>query len=448
MVPTPAIDRRLQRLASAFTPEWLAGQRWYRAKSRRLATVSLLDAAKIEGSAGWLLVLEATDAEGSRTRYLVPAVADGSAFREPRDGEGVWRRLAALALEGGELEGANGRWPFSPTPAAAQLLPGGSASLATLPERRLGVQQSNTSVAFGERLILKVYRLLEPGTNPEVEVNAFLTEVGFTDAPALGGSATYLVGGEMHAAGMLQELVPSTGDGWSWLLDRLAATPHGPAEALVGIAQIGRLTAALHAALASRPAEAGFPARPATEDERSAWRGGATRQLDNAVMALTGIEQSRLSAIAPRIASQLEALEAGGDAHVSRIHGDYHLGQLLRRADGFAVIDFEGEPARTLVERRAPASPLRDVAGMLRSLEYAAHTTSRNGSPDGESAAWLRGARAALLDGYGGISPADLPLLAAFELEKACYEVVYEANNRPDWTWLPLEALERRVLAG
>jgi trehalose synthase-fused probable maltokinase len=447
MAPKPAIDRRLQRLASALTPEWLAGQRWYRAKSRRLAQLALVDAAKVEGSAGWLLVLEATDAEGSRTRYLVPAVVDGSAFREPRDDEGVWRRLAALALEGGELEGADGRWLFSPTPAVAALLPGGVASLAKLPERRLGVQQSNSSIAFGGRLILKVYRLLEPGINPEVEVSAFLTGVGFADAPALGGSAIYLAGGETHAAAMLQQLVPSTGDGWTWLLDRLAATPHGPAAALDGIAEIGRLTADLHAALASNPAAPGFPARLATEEERAAWRVGATRQLDNALRTLTGIEQSRLSAIAPRIASQLEVVEAGGDARVSRIHGDYHLGQLLRTADAFAVIDFEGEPARTLVERRAPASPLRDVAGMLRSLDYAAHTSSRHGMSDDEAVAWLRGARAALLDGYGRISPADLPLLAAFELEKACYEVVYEANNRPDWTWLPLEALERQALA-
>jgi maltokinase len=445
MASKPAIDRRLQRLASAFTPEWLAGQRWYRAKSRRLATVSLLDAAKIEGSAGWLLVLEATDAEGSRTRYLVPSVADGPAFREPRDDEGVWRRLAALALEGGELEGADGRWLFSPTPASAQLLPGGLASLATLPERRLGVQQSNSSIVIGERLILKVYRLLEAGINPEVEVNAFLTGAGFRDAPALAGSATYEVGGETHAAGMLQELVPSSGDGWSWLLDRLAAKPDGPAKALVGIAQIGRLTAALHAALASRPAAPGFPARLAMEEERSAWSGGATRQLDDALRVLTGAERSRLSAIAPRIAAQLDAIGTGGNVSVSRIHGDYHLGQLLRTTEGFAVIDFEGEPARTLVERRAPASPLRDVAGMLRSLDYASHTSSRRAGQAG-TLAWLRGARAAFMEGYGGISAADLPLLAAFELEKACYEVVYEANNRPDWTWLPLEALERQVL--
>lgn len=447
MASKPAIDRRLQRLASAFTPEWLAGQRWYRAKSRQLATVGLVDAAKVEGSAGWLLVLEATDTEGSRTHYLVPAVADGSAFREPRDDEGVWRRLAALTLEGGELEGAEGHWLFSPTPAAAALLPAGLASLAALPERRLGVQQSNSSIAFGDRLVLKVYRLLEPGINPEVEVNAFLTGVGFGQAPALGGSATYVADGETHAAAMLQQLVASTADGWSWLLDRLAA-PQGPTEALAGIAQIGRLTAVLHAALASRPAAPGFPARPATEEERSAWSAGATRQLEGALRAVTGSQRSRLSAIASRITAQLEPIGGGAEARVSRIHGDYHLGQLLRTADGFAVIDFEGEPARTLAERRAPGSPLRDVAGMLRSLDYAAHTASRDGMTDPEAAVWLRAARAAFLDGYGGIGPADLPLLTAFELEKACYEVVYEANNRPDWTWLPLEGLERLMVAG
>jgi trehalose synthase-fused probable maltokinase len=442
MAPKPAIDRRLQQMASAFTPEWLAGQRWYRTKSREVATVALFDAAAIEGSAGWLLVLDATDTEGATSRYQVPAVADESAFREPRDGDGVWRRLGALTLAGGELEGTRGRWSFTPT-AVAERLSGGVASLAELPERRLGVQQSNSSIALGDRLILKVYRLLEPGLNPEVEVNAFLTSVGFSFAPALGGSVTYVLGGEAHAASMLQELVPSAGDGWTWLLDRLAALPEGPNEALPGIAQVGRLTAAMHAALASRPVAPAFPSRLATNEERSAWAEGATRRLDEALAVLTGSERSRLSAIGPRMAGRFEALAGGGEVKVSRIHGDYHLGQLLKTSEGFSVIDFEGEPARPLAERRAPSSPLRDVAGMLRSLDYAARTGSRQASDQEAGVPWLKAARTAFLEGYGGIRAADRPLLAAFELEKACYEVVYEANNRPDWVWLPLEALER-----
>ena len=132
---------------------------------------------------------------------------------------------------------------------------------------------------------------------------------------------------------------------------------------------------------------------------------------------------------------------AAGDETVQRIHGDYHLGQLLATSRGFMVIDFEGEPARPLAERRAPASPRRDLAGMLRSLDYAARSAERGVHADGFGAvAWLAQARRAFDGGAGG---AIGPLTEAFELEKACYEIRYEANNRPDWLWLPLEAVER-----
>jgi trehalose synthase-fused probable maltokinase len=247
---------------------------------------------------------------------------------------------------------------------------------------------------------------------------------------------------------MVQELVASTGDGWGWMLGRLTDQPDGPADALLAVAEIGRLTAGMHAALASRPDRPGFPARRATGDELAAWRRSALVQLDAALMALTGEPRDRLARVAPRIAEGLEGIPAGGATRVSRIHGDYHLGQLLRTADGFRVIDFEGEPARSLAERQAPASPLRDLAGMLRSLDYAAHTAIAVGPESLDRADWLSAARAALLDGYGGISPDDAPLLAAFEIEKACYEVAYETNNRPDWVWLPLGALERQILSG
>jgi trehalose synthase-fused probable maltokinase len=443
MAPSPAIDRRLERLASVFSPEWLASQRWFRGKSRRLERVELLDAAALGDDSSWLLVLGATDAAGEVARYLVPAVSDGDLLGEPRDGDGVWRRLAGMALAGGEIEGARGRWLFTPTEAGRAVVLAGANALAALGERRLGVEQSNTSIAFGERLILKLYRLLEPGGNPEVEVNAFLTGIGFREAPALLGSASYLVDGEPHSAAMLQELIASTGDAWTWVLGRLAAAPDGPAEAMRGMAQVGRLTAAMHAALASRPDEPGFPSRRATGEELAGWGAAADRQLSAALRVLSVDARPRLEAIVPVIAARFGAIPAAAEVRVSRIHGDYHLGQLLRTARGFTVIDFEGEPARPLTERRAPASPLRDVAGMLRSLDYAAHASATQESRPGARQAWLQDARAAFLDGYGAVSPEEEALLAAFELEKACYEVVYEANNRPDWIWLPLEALER-----
>jgi predicted trehalose synthase len=131
---------------------------------------------------------------------------------------------------------------------------------------------------------------------------------------------------------------------------------------------------------------------------------------------------------------------------VSRIHGDYHLGQLLTRPDGgYSVIDFEGEPARPLAERRLPSSPLRDVAGMLRSLDYAARTVAAEADAF-DAQAWLGRARNAFLAAYGGVGHDEQSLLDAFELEKACYEIRYEAGNRPGWLWLPLAAVERLAL--
>jgi trehalose synthase-fused probable maltokinase len=212
---------------------------------------------------------------------------------------------------------------------------------------------------------------------------------------------------------------------------------------------IGRITAEMHAVLASDPDHPAFPARPATATETAAWRASAERQLAQAVTAVAGAFHARLVSLAPGVTARFADTfgRASGAAPVSRIHGDYHLGQLLVRPDGsFAVIDFEGEPARPLHERRLPGSPLRDVAGMLRSLDYAARTAAA-GRARGDFMAerWLPQARAAYLEGYGGIGADEQDLLDAFELEKACYEVRYEANNRPSWLWLPLAAVERLV---
>jgi len=224
----------------------------------------------------------------------------------------------------------------------------------------------------------------------------------------------------------------------------LQAITTAPAEATATAAEVGDVTARMHAALASRPDDPAFPARPATLAEPAGWHASAERQLALAIDAVTGEEHARLVAIAPAVQARFaDAFGAAtASAPVSRIHGDYHLGQLLARTDGgFTVIDFEGEPARPLAERREPSSPMRDVAGMLRSLDYAGRTAERDRGLEAE--AWLTGAREVFLGAYGRISSGDGALLAAFELEKACYEVRYEAANRPAWLWLPLAAVER-----
>jgi predicted trehalose synthase len=435
-------DRRLERQARLFGPEWLAAQRWFRRKSEGVARVELDAAIPLGGGIGWLLVLVATGARGSEDRYLVPAVEDAAGFREPCDDEGVWRWLASLLAAGGELGARPARFAFRPMPPLEALLSGGAVAIGSLAERRLMVEQSNTSVALGDQLLLKVHRLLEPGASPEVEVNEFLAAVRFGGAPTLGGLANYVGDGdEPSPAFMLQEFVTSESDAWSWVQRCLSGGPGDPRTALGGVEQIGSLTRDLHRAFASSPETPGFPSRTANAEELVTWHSRAEAQLDGALAALGGEAREHLFGVAPAIRDRLRAILVAEDAQATRIHGDYHLGQLLRAATGFKVIDFGGEPARPVSERREPSSPLRDVGGMLRSLDYAAQVAARAGEFE-EPASWLREAREAFLSGYGGVSGRDQQLLDAFEVEKACYEVRYEANNRPDWVWLPVGALE------
>ncbi|HEY7525698.1 MAG TPA: hypothetical protein VIA82_02565 [Candidatus Limnocylindria bacterium] len=419
---------------------WLASRRWFRHKARPIRSVRVSDAVAL-GRGCSLLVLAAQLASAEEVRYFVPATGSGGELHEPNDGDGGWRALLRwLVAEDGTVPSDHGTFVAHSGPATELLPPAGEVT--GLEERRLGAQQSNTSVRLGDRLLLKLYRLLEEGTNPEVEVCAFLNAAGFRHVPPVAGWIEYRADDASAAVAIVQGLVPARGDAWEWMLDRLASVPRGPAVALAAVAQLGGITSELHAALRSRPDAAGFEAGPATPDDLRAWHAGAEAQLAAARAILTGEPAEQLGDLAPDISHALAAIPAASTAIRSRIHGDYHLGQLLATESGFVVIDFEGEPARPLAERRRPASPLRDVAGMLRSLDYAARTAERS-SGGADLSSWLADARAAFLAAYG--EAADAALLRAFEVEKACYEVRYEANHRPDWVWLPLQALERLV---
>jgi trehalose synthase-fused probable maltokinase len=443
----------LEADASALvTPEWLTAQRWYGANDRHLAGLQLTDAAALpmEGSTltGWLLVAEAGFAMGSPVRYLVPAVADGSeSLREPQDGDGIWQALATAIADGRVLTGESGSFRCEAAPAVGDLLPGGARSIAAMAEHRLGVEQSNTSVQLGDGLLLKLYRRVEAGENPELEVAAFLESVGCPVVPRIAGVMRYLGPDGAAAAAMLQERIFARFDAWRQLGKMLAGEDGGPESAINAVREIGQVTAELHRGLAARPQDLAFPLRPATAIEIRSWRDGAMNQLDQARYALEGENRETLDRLAGGIRNRIEAVfTAAGQASVMRVHGDYHLGQLLVADDGYRVIDFEGEPARPLGERRAPQPPERDVAGMLRSLDYAARTAQRGRhAPGFESELWVATARRAFLAGYTEHAPvkSNRSLLAGLEIEKACYEVRYEAANRPDWVWLPLEALAR-----
>ena len=244
------------------TPDELASRRWFRSKQRPIAAVTEVDRAPI--GPGVLVVLEVTfDDDGGPERYLAPVV-DG---REPADGDGLWAALAE-AIARGERIGS-----FVATRAAG-------TELGSLTERHLSVEQSNTSIVLGERLILKLYRLLEPGDNPDVEVGAFLAEVGFADTPAFAGWMDHGEDGDRASAAMLQAFVPAAGDAWTATLAALASDP---ADGVRMSARIGDLTARLHGALASRTQASAFPSRAATVDDTAEWRASAERQLALAV---------------------------------------------------------------------------------------------------------------------------------------------------------------------
>ncbi|MGD9905760.1 MAG: hypothetical protein AB7U83_19990 [Vicinamibacterales bacterium] len=469
---------------------WLAGQRWFGGKARAIAGVAVEDVVWLPDDGDpvalvALLVDYAADGTGApprRERYAVVAGAAseaGAAALAPwPDGGG--RHLADLATApgavrallaglagGGTLPGERGgvvRYRDA-SPAARQLT--GAATLP--PVVPVGVEQSNTSLRIGASHVFKLFRRLEEGENPQLEIGRFLAAVDFTAAPRLEGSLEYQPpGGRGCALGALEGWVPNRGDGWRHVVTRLTgdgAGADGLSASMRGeLAELGDVTAAFHAALASRPDVEGFAPVPVTPDHVRHWRRQVAAQAARTMALLARPDPSwprESLALAttvldagPRIAlagpADDDVLADGFDA--IRIHGDYHLGQTLRTDRGFTIIDFEGEPSKPLDERRQHHCALKDVAGMLRSFDYAAATAA--GAAGAASALQMR---QAFLDGYRAAAdrhharylPAGADARAAwtrlFELEKALYEVEYELNNRPAWAPIPLAALARLV---
>jgi maltokinase len=321
--------------------------------------------------------------------------------------------------------------------------------------RPMGVEQSNSSVVLDEELVLKLYRRIEPGMNPELEILRFLTERAFEHIAALEGYASY-EGRPLEATlAILQRFVPAHGDGWTLALEKLAAEPGWLPE---HARRLGEVTALLHNALASDPADPHFaPEEPSTES-LALISASIDEEIESVFSSLPDTE-----AIAPvrgrgeEVRDRLRALtHIGQVGRVIRTHGDYHLGQALwTKEDDWLILDFEGEPARSLPERRRKRSPLRDVAGMLRSFAYVASAAViQRGveAPEG----WEERCRTAFLGGYlGTVEAVLLPsgeqaterLLTVFELEKAVYELRYELNNRPDWVGIPVEGIVRLLEA-
>jgi predicted trehalose synthase len=446
--------------------DWMPHQRWFGGKGREWAEVTeegfLLDQADPVLSVHRVRV---TYTDGAVETYLVPlswrehpAEELSSAFVGAVPGKDR-ENYAYDALRDRDatppwlihLVNASTIGPMHFHPAGVAYIPEG------LPGDILSTEQSNTSLVYGQEAIFKLFRRLEPGLNPDVEIHDALRKTQNPHiAPLLGHIEIDDPDPSVDPAtvAMLQTFVPNASDGWrlaSASVRDLFSEGDLHADEVGGdfaadSERLGAATASVHADLAEvLPTETADPAWFTTVAEQM------TARLEAAI------------AVVPQLAEHADGLRAvyaavaGADEPVvrQRVHGDLHLGQVLRTATGWIVLDFEGEPARPLAARRELDTPMRDVAGMLRSFDYAARhmLVEQPGDPQRAYRAqeWAERNRSAFCAGYSaasGLDPCgDSPLLRAFEADKAVYECVYEARNRPHWLTIPLQSLSRLTAA-
>lgn len=498
----------------AILPEFLVQRRWFRAKSRQIQRVSVQDVI-LAGSADCYIVFTSVAyAAGEPDDYVLTLKFSGktseSAVASYRAGDGTTGyvsdalfsadfrdSLLDLIRTQGTLKGNHGDLVASHTSALATT----AKNKTRLDSFVSHAEQSNSSIIFGDQFILKIFRKVEQGINPDIEIGAFLTERAFRHTPAVLGTLEYRSNtqSESYAVAILQQFVPNQGDAWKYTLEslsgffkralalrdgppRLPAThplslanepvPQEQAE-LIGpylesAALLGERTAEMHAALADPSAAGDFLPEEFSSEDAAHLRADLSKEIDSTFALLrhapASEKSTRLLASEQKLRDRFSALTAQ-PIHAVRIrfHGDYHLGQVLYTGNDFMIIDFEGEPARPLSERRSKALAMRDVAGMIRSFQYAAYAALFGQVPgiQPDSANkdaierwadfWASHASAALLNGYFRKAQ-DLPflpasgeqrklLLDAFLLHKALYEVAYEINNRPDWVDIPLRGI-------
>jgi predicted trehalose synthase len=439
----------------------LASQRWFGAKSRDVLDARVVAAATAPGGPPLLSLAVVEVRFGLQTHELYQLLLG---FRPAEDGwrdavveeVGGWTAYDAMADPQlvREVVGLMRREATLALPAATiafHAVSGEGAGSDLGRVRPMGVEQSNSSVVLDDRLVLKLYRRLEAGANPELELLRFLTERGFESIAPLDGWAS-LEGDPLDATlAILQRFVRSRGDGWQLALESLVSEPGWlPARSR----RLGEVTAGLHNALASDASDPSFAPEEPSFESVALLSASVDEEIEQVFVNLP--ERQSLAPIAGRgeeVRDRLRLLShIGPVGRVIRHHGDYHLGQVLwSEAEDWLVLDFEGEPARSLPERRRKRSPLRDVAGMLRSFAYvalAAPILRDVGTPDG----WEDRCRQPFLDGYlSAVDPSLLPsgeagiarLLSVFELEKAVYELRYELDNRPDWVDIPVAGIVR-----
>jgi maltokinase len=437
---------------------WLLDRRWFGSKARAVASIHVLDVVDIHDGPPALssAMVEARYPGGTHDVYqlLLGVGSDGGddalidevggaavydAFADPR----ACRLLGDLLRDGAEVHGEHARVEFHWLEGVEPPRPGAQV-------RAMGAEQSNTSIVYDEALVLKAFRRVEAGDNPELEMLRFLSHRGFAHVAELGG--WYQYEGELMDAtfGVVQRFVPNARDGWELCLDELTTDPEGYVARL---RDLGAVIGRMHTVLASDPADPAFAPEEPSDESLALLTATIDEEIERVFLELPDDDSvAPIAGHAAQVRDRLQLLShVGARGKLIRTHGDLHLGQTMLSDDGWVVLDFEGEPARPLLERRRKRSPLRDVAGMLRSFAYAASASElQRGRPAPEG--WEERAREAFLAGYleavdsALIPPGEAPtrtMLSIFELEKAVYELRYELNNRPDWVGIPVAGIAR-----
>jgi maltose alpha-D-glucosyltransferase / alpha-amylase len=453
--PAPKLSLREPELVRAL-PGYLHRQRWYRGKSRRIQELTIVDSVPIAGAQ--LKVIEVRYDEGEPDTYALPLCreAEGAvvdALSEP----GFNAELLEAITRKRRFPGRVGDLLALPAPQLARL----RGSDGELAPHLSSAEQSNNSVVFGERLIMKLFRRVEAGINPDLELQRFLTDRGFPNIAPVAGALLYRRGRQQTSAlAVLQAYVPNQSDGWSHALDMLATGDRGAIERYQPFAALlGRRTGELHVALSSHPKDPAFAPEATTMlATRSIYQSIRTpalqvmRQLKRQLTRLPDDAREEAEAVVALESKLLPRLRAllnrPISAHRIRCHGDYHLGQVLFTGGDFVIVDFEGEPLRPLPERRLKRWASKDVAGMLRSFTYAAEAAAVEFGEE-----WAERASTAFLRAYweaAGSAPFASAkaeerrlLLDAMLIEKALYELSYELDNRPEWVRIPLRGLRR-----
>ena len=474
----PGESRRV--LEEEILPGYIARCRWFGGKARGPQKFTVLDALEMAGAR--LLFVRVDYAEGAPETYLAPLQiatgigAERIARRTPQAIAAKFQHDAVLfdAVYAGAFCAALYGFMARPETGTGTIAGIQGPLLAKrdtrAPQSRvLESEQSNTSVVYGDSIFLKLYRKLQEGVNPDVEITRFLTgQARFPHVPPFAGAIEYRsVGREPQVIALALGLVANQGDAWTWALAECASylksQPETPFPAfLARVAQLGTRTAELHLALASDATDPAFAPEPFTGEDLQELS-GVIRESARGVFDLLRSQPptevtAPLLAQEAAIAARAEAIATQSvSAAKVRTHGDYHLGQVLNTGTDFTILDFEGEPSRPLAERRCKRSPLRDVAGMLRSFHYAAHATivdrADRAALEPQAEQWSKAAGDTFLEAWLATAkdavflPATeeecTQVLQAFLLEKAIYEIAYELNNRPAWLPIPVRGILR-----